>query len=238
MTTPLPEAQQPATVPRPAPRISGMKRAFGRFGGAGNPMARGLLLFAALVLFTLLYAVVLGWLSESNDGAASQPQPAVVKVAPAVTNGSTVAKASSSTAVATTETFRTVDDGVAAAHGEHFTYTGVWQHLTNMHDGRSEGTSSRTYHVGAAATFDFTGDRLKIFGVKGPGGGYAELRIDGETYGLLRFYANRKEPGVLIYTSPALPLGPHAVQIVVAEPPNGLPKRRFVNLDGASYAGR
>ena len=202
-----------------------------RLALAGSPMARGVLLFCALVLFTLLYALVLGWLSQTGDNAAKAPAAPPAAAAPVVA-------AAPAARVAVAESFRAIDDRVAASAAEGFTYSGQWQHLANMPDGRSQGTSSRTYHVGATASFDFTGDHLKIFGVKGPNGGYAELRIDGQTYGLLRFYGPHKAAGVLIYASPILPAGPHAVEIVVAQPPKGLPKRRFVNLDGASYAGR
>ena len=195
-------------------------------------MARGVLLLSGLVVFTLLYALVLSWLSQSGDSMAKQPAQSAARVAPA----QGLAPAARTAAVA--ESFSTIDDGIAAGGGVRFTYAGPWQHLTNMNDGRSNGTSSRTYKVGATASFNFTGDRLKIFGVKGPNGGYAELRIDGQTYGLLRFYAPHKESGVVVYSSPVLGSGPHAVLIVVAQAPQGLPKRRFVNLDGASYAGR
>ena len=200
-------------------------------------MARGVLLFSALVLFTLLYALVLGWLSQSSDNVAQTPAgPALATAAP-ITAAPPLAAAPARPAVAS-QSFKMIDDRVAVSGARGFTYTGKWEHLRNMPDGRSGGTSSRTYHVGATASLDFTGDRLKIFGVKGPNGGYAELRIDGQTYGLLRFYAPHKAAGVLVYTSPILPAGAHVVEIVVAQAPNGLPKRRFVNLDGASYAGR
>jgi streptogramin lyase len=208
----------------------------------GNSMARGVLLFGALVLFTLLYALVLQWLSESSDNAATQPVAASHATQPLAPPLTTQAAAQVATGtspvqrVAAAEPFRTLDDGAVAGQAG-FIYSGAWQHIVNQHDGRSGGTSSRTYHIGAKATFDFSGDRLKIFGVKGPNGGYAELRIDGETYGLLRFYAPHKEAGALVYASPALPAGHHIVEIVVAESPNGLPKRRFVNLDGAAFAG-
>jgi len=76
---------------------------------------------------------------------------------------------------------------------------------------------------------------VKLFGVKGPNGGYAELLIDGDTYGTLRFYAPKKQVDALVYASPQLAAGPHEVEVIVAKPPDSLPKRRFVNLDGAAY---
>jgi hypothetical protein len=131
-----------------------------------------------------------------------------------------------------------VDDGVDRATGVHFTYAGPWTHLRNVPDGRSNGTSSRTYKVGATASLRFRGRHFKLFGVKGPTGGYASLAIDGKDDGPVPFYAPSKEAGVLVFASPALRPGSHEVEIVVAEAPARSPKRRFVNIDGAAYSER
>jgi hypothetical protein len=105
-----------------------------------------------------------------------------------------------------------------------------------LYDGRSEGTSSRSYHAGDTASFQFQGKRLKLFAVEGPTGGYAELRIDGKIAGILNFYAPKKAVDALIYAGAALPAGSHSVEIVVAPARVGQAKRRFVNLDGAAYS--
>lgn len=186
-----------------------------RLGFSGPALARGAVIFGVLIAFTVAYAFLLAVLSHSSDEAATR-SGARLPSGPVA--------------------FKRVDDAPAGIGGSGFSYSGSWEHLKNMYDGRSNGTSSRAYRIGAVASFGFIGRRLKLYGVKGPNGGYAELRIDGDTYGLLRFYAPHKQTGKVIYLSPLLPAGRHAVAIIVAAAPGGLPKRRFVNLDGAAYS--
>ena len=133
--------------------------------------------------------------------------------------------------------FRAVDDAVTRGPAG-FAYTGGWQHIKDLKDGRSEGTSSRTFHAGDKADFTFDGERFKIYGVKGPNGGYAELSIDGDPRALLLFYAPKKETGVEMFASPALRPGVHTVDIVDVDVNRGTARRRYVNLDGAAYLAR
>ncbi len=128
-----------------------------------------------------------------------------------------------------------VDDSGSAANGSHFEYYGRWQHLTNMADGRSAGTSSRSFRAGSSASIRFSGRRLQLFGVRGPNGGTATLLLDGKTYGPLRFYAPAKQTAVLVYTTSHLTDGEHNAWVVVSAPSARFPRRRFVNLDGAAY---
>jgi hypothetical protein len=130
-----------------------------------------------------------------------------------------------------------IDDVAARADGS-FTYVGAWQHIKNMRDGRSNGTSSRTYHAGDSAEFTFDGERFKLYGVKGPTGGYAELNIDGAPRALLLFYAPKKQVGAEMYSSEALPRGKHVVRLSVVDLLHGAGKRRYVNIDGAAYLAR
>ncbi len=207
---------------KPAIRSTLLERA-AALGSAwtDDKRTRGVLLAAALIAFTLIYALLLRWLS-----APTSPQTTATVDVP-ITSGQ-------APAARTSGPYREIDDAaVGGANG--LAYSGSWQHLRDFHDGRTGGTSSRTYHIGATASFRFTGRKLRIFGVTGRNGGYAELLIDGETYALLRFYAAHKRTNVELYTSPDLPAGAHLVEIVVAEAPSGLPKRRYVNLDGLAY---
>jgi hypothetical protein len=165
---------------------------------------------------------------------------AALYAAAGVNNGETFAKSALKVArkpamVLASARWYTLDDRLDGTAGNHFTYSGAWQHVTDVKDGRSEGTSSRSFRPGAVTTFRFNGTHLIIYGVKGPGGGYADLRIDGRPHGTMPFYASRKEAGVQIYASGNLGAGSHAVEITVAPPPDNLPKRKFVNLDGAAY---
>lgn len=236
------KAQAPAGIPRIDTPPTLRERVASLRGSArgNNSMARGLLLFSGLVVFTVLYALLLQWLSAPNT-SQQQPQarqPATVQAKrEAAAASQAVADRSSRPAgpAATAAHFQRLDDATLGSSAG-FTYVGAWQHIRNSYDGRSAGTSSRTYHLGASANFRFSGRRLNVYGVKGPNGGYAELRIDGQTYALLRFYARHKQSGVLIYSDADLPPGAHSGAIIAAEAPNGLPKRRFVNLDGVAFA--
>jgi hypothetical protein len=132
--------------------------------------------------------------------------------------------------------YKPVDDNPGDGTGGGFDYTGLWDHIEDMHDGRSEGTSSRSFHEGDSATLPFTGRHLRIYAVAGPQGGFATLRIDGKVMALLNFYAPTKKTHDLIYTSPELAAGDHDAVIMVSKPDPANPRHRFVNIDGAEYA--
>ena len=133
--------------------------------------------------------------------------------------------------------FRAVDDAVTSGPAG-FTYVGAWQHIDNLRDGRSEGTSSRAFRAGDRAELRFEGERFKIYGVKGPTGGYAELSIDGAARALLLFYAPKKETGAEMYASLVLAPGRHTIDIEVVDVKDGTARRRYVNIDGAAYSAR
>ncbi len=243
------KVEAPGTAPHRPPPFSPPEKAGRTWRSAlgGGTMARGLLLFTGLVVFTLLYALLLQWLSSPGDAGAGKAHAEATAGGPVqagagrerpvvgADNAATTATvARAGTGAATSPVFHRIDDSALGAEG--FTYSSGWEHIVHRYDGRSGGTSARTYHIGASASLNFIGRRLRVYGVRGPNGGYAELRIDGQTYALLRFYAPRKETNALIYTSPQLEAGPHPVTIVAAQAPDGLPKRRFVNIDGVAYA--
>ena len=219
------EAERRVRIPEPARRPTLKDRTAALVAAwTGGKRARGVLLAAALTAFTLLYALLLHWLSTPDNS-----ETAVSSVEVPATS-----RAVQTPVPRSNGPYRQIDDeAIGGANG--LAYSGSWQHIHNFHDGRSAGTSSRTYHIGATASFRFTGRKLRIYGVMGRNGGYAELLIDGETYALLRFYAPHKRTNAVLYTSPVLPAGAHLVEIVVAEAPSELPKRRYVNLDGIAY---
>jgi hypothetical protein len=129
-----------------------------------------------------------------------------------------------------------VDDSDAAEGGRRFVYTGTWEHVHGLYDGRSYGTSTRTFHVGAKAFFAFSGARLRLFGIKGPSGGYADVSIDGQPYATISFYSPHKESGVLVYSSSALSHGTHSAEISVVQAPDRSERNGYVNLDGAAVS--
>jgi hypothetical protein len=129
-----------------------------------------------------------------------------------------------------------VDDSVVGkALLGHFDYVGSWQHVRGKHDGRSDGTSTRSTHTSDVAIFRFVGTRVRIYGVLGPSGGRAGIALDEKStsVGPADFYAPRLRTNALVYQSPALPYGMHNVSIVVwgTRDPRG--RFYYVNIDGA-----
>ncbi|MGZ3498319.1 MAG: hypothetical protein ACXWNK_09485 [Vulcanimicrobiaceae bacterium] len=113
-----------------------------------------------------------------------------------------------------------------------YNYVGKWQLVYGMHDGRWRGSSARSFRTGNSVGFAFDGNRVRVYGVLGPGGGYGNLAIDNTVKNArLNFYSPHKRTHALVYESPVLPKGYHALAIVVtgtrADPAGGT----FVNLE-------
>lgn len=126
----------------------------------------------------------------------------------------------------------TVDDASIGVGVNHFQYSGTWEHVRGRADGRYAGTSSRSYHIGDSAVLTFNGRRVLLYGVDGPNGGEATVAIDGEFFGTSSFYAPRKRVGVLVFSSPLLAPGPHALGLVIAGS-RAAHKRAYTNIDYA-----
>ncbi len=129
-----------------------------------------------------------------------------------------------------------IDDAtVGKALLGRFDYIGSWQHLRGKHDGRSNGTSTRSTHTGDVAVLSFTGTRVRIYGVRGPSGGRAGISLDEASTGggPVEFYAPRVTPHALIYGSPTLAAGVHTVTVVVWGTRNARGHYYYVNIDGA-----
>jgi hypothetical protein len=127
-----------------------------------------------------------------------------------------------------------VDDANVGPNAGQFSYDGKWEHVRGRKDGRSFGTSARSHHASDSATFRFKGTQVRLYGVLGKKGGFATLLLDGALVpDTVSFYAPRVRANVLIYTSPLLPLGVHALVIQVG----GVQEKRsagdYVNIDGA-----
>jgi O-antigen ligase len=190
--------------------------------------ARGFLVGGACIVFGLSSAGVLQWLSRRPD---FEPPSAIAPVAAA----NLAAQARASAGKPTSIDFHRVDD--APEQGQMgFVYSSGWQHVNGLYDGRSGGTSSRTVKVGAMAKLHFDGRGLRIYGIKGAGGGRAELLIDGRKLAKLNFYAKGKEAGVLMFQILTLSSGQHIASIIVVASPSAALGHGYVNLDGAAYA--
>jgi hypothetical protein len=132
-----------------------------------------------------------------------------------------------------------VDDAATgAALPGRFEYVGTWQRVRGKHDGRSDGTSTRSTHLGDVAILRFKGTQVWVYGVLGPSGGRAGIALDDETVHGGRpvdFYAPHVRTNVLVYESPVLAAGVHTLTIVVWGTRDARGRFYYVNIDGAEY---
>lgn len=123
-----------------------------------------------------------------------------------------------------------VDDARVGQALNHFAYTGQWERESMHADGRYGATSTRSHHSGDSVTLPFDGSAVRLYGVRGPNGGFAAVGIDGQYYGDAAFYAPKKQAHALVFSSPPLSEGTHTLGLVVKLPPPGS-HRAYVNID-------
>ncbi len=125
-----------------------------------------------------------------------------------------------------------VDDGDLRDEAGQFRYVGHWEHATHHRDGRSLGTSSRSFHVGDTVTIRFLGTQIRVYGVRGPKGGHGAVTLDGQTSNASPdFYGPSVQTGALVYASPLLAAGPHTVSIAVTGRHDPASSGGYVNVD-------
>ncbi len=125
--------------------------------------------------------------------------------------------------------FALTENGQARGFDEN--YSGRWEFVRNLRDGRFRGTSARSFHTGDSLSFIFAGSRFRVYGVTGPKGGDGVLSIVGAPTTLISFYSPVKRTHALLYTSPRLPNGVHAAAIVVAGSHEPKSHGAYVNID-------
>jgi hypothetical protein len=128
-----------------------------------------------------------------------------------------------------------VDDSDVRGGAAQFRYFGHWEHASRHDDGRSLGTSSRSFHIGDEVAISFVGTRIRVYGVRGMKGGYGAVTLDGRSSSALPdFYAPILRPGVLVYESPVLLSGPHTLSITVTGRRERASRGAYVNIDNAA----
>lgn len=113
-----------------------------------------------------------------NDGAVEVASRALAAETPlALTQGAAVTPRP---VVLSQRTIHVVDDAPMPQQPDSFRYIGRWEHVSGLRDGRSAGTSSQSFSPSSTAELRFTGDAVRLYGVRGPKGGRAFVSIDGE----------------------------------------------------------
>src|ERR1700722_17205367 len=152
------------------------------------------------------------------------PTPSTRTAQPLATQGATASAPSA-------ELRTMVDDSDVRGGAAQFRYFGHWEHASRHDDGRSLGTSSRSFHVGDEVAISFVGTRVRVYGVRGMRGGYGAVTLDGRSGSLPDFYAPALRPGVLVYESPVLLSGPHTLSITVTGRHEPASRGAYVNID-------
>ncbi len=197
-------------------------------------------LILALVVFCFSYLLILQRFVPADDSAsfADAPTASSAAVRPPVAERSArsaPAVARAVTKPASIVAFRPIDDAGIGRAAPTFDYRGTWE-TALVSDGRSGGSSTRSFHAGDRAVMHFAGSRVRLYGVTGPNGGAGAVRIDGRLVRNVDFHSARKTTNVLVFASPALARGAHTLDVTVEPPAAAAPHRRFVNLDGAALA--
>jgi len=126
-------------------------------------------------------------------------------------------------------------DPQQVADDESFAFTGAWK---TVEDTSAQGNSVHTADkVGAAMTFGFIGNQVRLLGTVGPDGGWADAFVDGvkeptlvECWNPSRRY---KQP---IFQKKGLSNGRHELKIVVRGEENPVADGQQVSLDAAQYS--
>jgi len=108
-------------------------------------------------------------------------------------------------------------------------FTGRWELVRNRADGRFDGSSSRSFHVGDTMTLIFAGRRFCIYGVRGRNGGKGEILISGRSPQTVDFHAEAKEVHRLVFDSGDLPGTVQSASLSVLQP-RGRP-HGYVNVE-------
>lgn len=125
-----------------------------------------------------------------------------------------------------------VDDARAGLGVGKIHYSGRWERVGGRVDGRDEGTSTRSFHVGDNFALAFDGYRLRVYGVVGPKGGHAILGIDDVVnLATLDFFAPTKRTHALLYTSPVLADGIHVAALIIDPGRDRRSRGGYVNVD-------
>jgi len=110
-----------------------------------------------------------------------------------------------------------------------FTYTGRWENVTGIFDGRKDGQSHRSFSPESRAVLNFRGTAVKLLGVTGVKGGWAAVRVDDRPARRISFKSPSKRVQTVVYETTGLLNTGHTL-VVSVEPAEA---NGYVNIEGA-----
>ena len=127
------------------------------------------------------------------------------------------------------------DDPQSVADDSAFKVTGAWRTVA---DAAAYGGSFQTADApGAALAFNFTGNQVRLLGIVGPDGGWADAFIDGTREPTLVECWNpsvrHRQP---IFMKKGLAQGPHELKVVVRGEKNPLARGAQIKVDAVQYS--
>ncbi len=108
-----------------------------------------------------------------------------------------------------------VDDSVQGSGLNQFNYQGSWGHCTSCGSNLYNGSNSWDAQAGDSVTMQFTGSRIRLFGVKDTNEGIGSVSIDGGPAHQVDFYAAQRAGNQFLWESPALGSGTHTFKLSV-----------------------
>ena len=120
---------------------------------------------------------------------------------------------------------------VDSAPGAGITYTGAWQHQSNLQPAYA-GTLSSSKEKGATAEVAFEGRRVLWFAKHGPDGGKAAVSVDNGPAEIIDTYSADDIWGVCLYRKEFPQAGRHTLRITVLGEHGPRAKDALVPIDG------
>ena len=126
-----------------------------------------------------------------------------------------------------------VDDSVLGSGQNQFAYSGAWQHCSGCSMPQLplyNATRSYSSVTGNSVSITFTGRRIYLYCMTGPGQGIAALTLDGGSQTLLDLYAPQDKGNQRVWIA-YLPSGTHKLTLSVTGTKNVLSFNSTVSLD-------
>jgi hypothetical protein len=135
-----------------------------------------------------------------------------------------------------TDTTITVDANVTGTGSGQFQYDANWGLTTGVSD-MYLGTANWSHATGATATFRFTGTQVALHAVRDVDQGIMTVSVDGGAAQSVDNYASSRNASGVVWTSPVLAAGSHAIAIVNTGNRNAASSGINIALDRTDITG-
>jgi trimeric autotransporter adhesin len=116
------------------------------------------------------------------------------------------------------------DEGRYEQNSSFASYTGTWRES-------SDGTVTQSSTAGSTAEFYFSGTAIRLFGIKAPSRGQADIFIDGVFETTIDTYSPTVQLDTLLFEKTNLATGNHVIQVVVKGTKNPAASNIQISID-------